>query len=149
MNNAKSYEEYLKKNGHMTYKFSGCSMNPMLKEKRDLFTVAAKTEERCKKYDVVLYKRPPEHYVLHRIVAVKKQDYVILGDNCISKEYHITDEDIIGVLTSFVRKGKTISVNDLRYRVYARVWYFCYPVRKIFLKIKVFIRNNAKKAGRS
>lgn len=134
-----SYEEYLQQNGHMTYTFRGCSMNPMLKEKRDLFSVTEKTEKRCKKYDVVLYRRPPKQYVLHRIVEVRKQDYVVLGDNCINKEYHITDNDIIGVLTGFVRKGKFYSVTDWRYQVYARVWYGLYPIRRLILIGKLWL----------
>lgn len=136
MSSGKTYEEYLAENGSLTYTFSGVSMNPMLKQGRDLFTVKAKTAERCKKYDVVLYRRPPSHYVLHRIVEVREKDYVILGDNCIAKEYGITDQDILGVLTEFVRAGKTVSVDNQFYQLYARLWYWIYPVRMLAKKVK-------------
>lgn len=122
MNNSMTYEQYLAENGSLTYTFKGCSMNPMLKQGRDLFTVKAKTAERCRKYDVVLYRRPPNRFVLHRIVKVREKDYVIIGDNCIKKEYGIKDEDIIGVLTGFVRKGKDYFVSDPRYRLYVHIW---------------------------
>lgn len=134
MSSGKTYEEYLAENGTLTYTFSGVSMNPMLKQGRDLFTVKAKTAERCRKYDVVLYRRPPSHYVLHRVVKVRKHDYVILGDNCIAKEYGITDDDILGVLTEFVRAGKRISAENRLYRFYARVWYALYPLRILVKK---------------
>lgn len=68
-------------------------MLPMLKQGRDSFTVKKKTTQRCRKYDVILYRRPPDSYVLHRVIAVREHDYVVLGDNCINKEY-VKDSDI-------------------------------------------------------
>lgn len=111
-------------------------MYPMLKQGRDLFTLKKKTDERCQKYDVVLYRRPQNQYVLHRIVQVREKDYVILGDNCLNREYGITDEDILGVLTKFVRKGKEYSVDYNGYRLYAKVWYGLYPVRRLLMRTK-------------
>lgn len=135
MSSHTSYENYLSEYGTLAYTFKGTSMNPMLKQGRDLFIVKKKTDGRCRKYDVVLYRRPPDQYVLHRIVEVCDEDYVILGDNCIAKEYGIKDEDIIGVLTAFVRKGKTISANDKRYQIYCYVWVGIYPLRIIMKKV--------------
>lgn len=37
-----TYEEYLEKNGSMTYSNVGVSMMPLLKQGRDLFTVRKK-----------------------------------------------------------------------------------------------------------
>ncbi len=118
MNEGISYEDYLNKYGVLTYSIKGVSMLPLLREGKDLFTVTKKEDERCKVGDVVLYRRPPNDCVLHRIIKVREHDYVILGDNCVQKEYGITDEDIIGVMTGFVRDGKTHSVAELGYRLY-------------------------------
>ena len=75
-----TYEEYLKRYGSLTYKNTGTSMLPLLKQGRDAFIVRAVGEyETCKKWDVVLYKRPPESYVLHRVVRVLGNSYDILG----------------------------------------------------------------------
>lgn len=134
--NMSTYEAYLEQYGELTYKNVGVSMLPMLKQGRDLFTVKRKTAQRCRKYDVVLYRRPPNHYVLHRVIEVRENDYVILGDNCINKEYGITDSDIIGVLTSFVHNGKTYSVQDARYRLYVRLWCTAYPLRMAAKRLK-------------
>ena len=128
-----TYEEFLEQNGFMTYSNTGVSMMPLLKQGRDLFTVQKKGNARCKKYDVVLYRRPPSSYVLHRIIQVREKDYVILGDNCINKEYGITDDDIIGVMTKYVHNGKEYTVKDLNYRMYSWIWVNFAPVR-IFLK---------------
>lgn len=114
-----SFEEYLKQNETLTYTNVGTSMMPLLRQGKDLFTVVRKGPERCKTGDVVLYKRNRQ-YVLHRIIEVREHDYVILGDNCIRKEYGITDQDILAVMTGFVRDGKEYSVNDKQYQAYTK-----------------------------
>lgn len=131
-----TYEEYLEQNGEMTYTNRGISMLPLLKQGRDLFTIRKKGAERCQKYDVVLYRRPPESYVLHRIVAVRPDDYILLGDNCLNKETGITDRDIIGVMTGYVRKGKAHSTDDFGYILYSRWIVLTYPVRRMCKLIK-------------
>ena len=51
-----TYEEYLKRYGSLTYKNTGTSMLPLLKQGRDAIVVWAVGEyETCKKWDVVLY----------------------------------------------------------------------------------------------
>ena len=121
MSNPLSYEEYLDQNGSMTYTNVGRSMLPLLRQGKDLFILEKKGPERCRVGDVVLYRRG-EKYVLHRIVEVREKDYVILGDNCVAREYGITDGDVIAVMTGFVRGGKEHSVTEPGYRLYSSVW---------------------------
>lgn len=135
-----TYEEYLEQNGTLTYRNIGTSMLPLLKQGRDLFTVTRKTQERCKKFDVVLY-RSGRNYVLHRVVKVRKEDYVILGDNCLKKEYGIRDEDILGVMTEYVRKGKRQSCRSLTFRVYSMFWVSSYPIRLAAFRLKRFVKR--------
>ena len=132
-----TYEEYLENNGSLTYTNVGVSMMPLLRQGKDLFTVAKKTERRCKKGDGVLYRRPPDKYVLHRVIAVRQNDYVILGDNCISKEYGIKDSDIIGVMTGYVRNGKDHTTDHWAYRLYSAVWVNFYPLRILIMKVSL------------
>ena len=133
-----TYEEYLEKNGELTYTNVGTSMMPLLKQNRDLFTVERRGRKRFRAGDVVLYRRPPDKYVLHRIIKVRPNDYVILGDNCVSKEYGITDKDILGKMTGYVRKGRSHSINDGSYRLYTAYIMHTIPVR-IFAK-KVYFK---------
>ncbi len=111
-------EQYLSENGTLTYSNKGTSMLPLLREGKDMFTLKRKEAERCRVGDVVLYKRPPKDYVLHRVVEVRENDYVILGDNCITYEYGITDSDILGVMTGFIRGGREYSIESSGYRLY-------------------------------
>ena len=128
-----SFEQYLEANGSLTYTNVGVSMMPLLRQGKDLFTVVKKGAARCKAGDVVLYKRPPNKYVLHRVVEVRPKDYVILGDNCVAKEYGITDSDILGVMTGYVRNGRSHTVQDPGYRLYSW-WIMHFPGLRIFCK---------------
>lgn len=136
-----SFEEYFEKYDTLTYRNTGISMEPLLKQGRDVFTVEKKKNERFRKYDVVMYRRPPDKYVLHRIIKVRENDYVILGDNCINKETGITDEDILGVMTSFVRNGKEHKVTDLSYRMYVQLWCRMAFLRIFLKKVKYKLRK--------
>lgn len=143
--NRMTYEEYLEKNGSLTYRNIGTSMLPLLKQGRDLFIVERKTKERPKKYDVVLYRRPPGQYVLHRIIQVRDTDYVLLGDNCINKEYGIKDEDILGIMTGYVRKGKRRSCKSLAYLIYSRSWTWLSTLRIFWKKLRATIGRLRKR----
>ena len=140
-----TYEEYLESNGEMTYTNVGTSMMPLLRQHRDLFTVRKKGSARCRAGDVVLYRRPPNSYVLHRVVEVRKKDYVILGDNCIKKEYGITDGDIIGVMTGYVRKGREHTVKDRSYRIYKAYIMHTITLRVIFKKAKLKMKRAVRR----
>lgn len=117
MSESVSFEEYLREHDTLTYSNKGASMEPLLRQGRDLFTVRKKGAERCRAGDVVLFRRG-ENYVLHRIVEVRSEEYVCQGDNTVRAEFGVTDEDILGVMTGFVRKGRKHSVSEPLYRVY-------------------------------
>ncbi len=119
-------EQLLVRDGVFVYRTRGTSMEPMLRQNRDIITVRVPSG-RLKKYDVALYKRGPDH-VLHRVVGVEDGGYRIRGDNTYSTEY-VPEEDILGVLTEFRRKGRNIRVSDPGYRCYTRIWCALYPVR--------------------
>ena len=139
-----SFEEELEKSGKLVYTTVGVSMRPLIKQDRDI-SIISKPTGRLKKFDVALYKRPNGQYVLHRVVKVLENGYVILGDNCVSKEYNIKDSQILGVLTSLVRNGKEIDLNSFGYKLYVRARYAHYPVRVIIFKTKRFLRKLLKR----
>ena len=142
--NKTTFEQELERKGKLTYICVGVSMLPLLRQRRDIITIEKK-QGRCKKYDVALYKRPNGSYVLHRVVEVREKDYVILGDNCVNKEYGITDENILGVMTSFVRDGREYSVNNPLYLFYSKLWYAIYPLRRGLKKAKAALGRIVKR----
>lgn len=129
----------MEKYGKLVYKNIGASMMPLIRQKRDLMVIEKKPPCRCRKYDAVLYKRRDGKYILHRILKVRENDYVICGDNCIHREYGITDEQILGVMTAVVRDKKTIFVSDKKYLIYVHLWCDFFYVRVAVLYVKKFI----------
>ena len=138
------FEEILSRDGRLIYKTMGVSMLPMLHENRDLVVIEP-PKERLRKYDVALYKRGTS-YVLHRVIKVLESGYLIRGDNTYMDE-HVPEEAVIGVLTGFTRKGKTVSTEDSRYQRYVRFWCRIYPVRRVMIAVRRLLGRIARKLG--
>lgn len=130
--NKSSFEEILKSEGRLVYSNVGTSMLPLIRQGRDLLIIE-KTSGRLDKYDVPLFRRPDGKYVLHRVIKVCPDGYVLRGDNQLIKEKGVTDDQILGVLTAVVRGGKEIRTASPRCRAYARIWCALFPVRAPFL----------------
>ena len=118
MNKAK-FEDIIRDKGVLVYTSVGDSMYPLIK-KGDLLVIRA-VNAPLKKYDIPLYKRDSGQYVLHRIIKVRKNDYLICGDNRCLTESGITDRHVVGVLTEIIRNGERISVYDKRYALYRHI----------------------------
>lgn len=128
-----TFEEELRENGYLLYRNVGDSMMPLIRQGRDLMLIERRPEGRLKKYEVPLYRRDSGQYVLHRIMQVRKDDYVLCGDNRWQRETGITDRHIIGVLTAVIRDGKKLPVTDKRYRAYVHLWCDLFPIRAAVL----------------
>lgn len=137
-------EDVISKQGVYVCTTSGVSMYPMLRDRTDTVVVSP-CFGRLKKYDVPLYKRG-DSYVLHRIIKVLPDSYIVRGDNCAYSERGITDEEIIGVLTGFYRGNKNINMNGWGYRSYIRLCCLSYPLRYVYYSLKRAAA--ALKAGR-
>ena len=140
----KTFEELLARDGYLVYKTRGVSMEPMLRQNRDLVIIQAPVS-RLQKNDVALYKRG-DAYVLHRVIGVESDHYLIRGDNTYRIE-RVPDSAVIGVLTSFKRKGKEISIDHPFYRFYVRFWNAIYPLRAIFARCRRAAVRLARRAG--
>lgn len=128
----------------LVYRTRGVSMEPMLRQNRDLVVIRVPVS-RLKKYDVALYRRG-NAYVLHRVIGVTGDHYLIRGDNTYAVE-HVPDSAVIGVLTSFKRKGREHSVTEPGYRLYARLWHVVYPLRALFVRCRRLAVRAAHKTG--
>ena len=137
-----TFEEELERSGTLVFTNKGVSMMPLLRQDRDLMVIEKKGPERCKKYDVVLFKRG-QKYVLHRILKVRDRDYWIVGDHCREGE-SVKDEQILGVLKQVVRDGRTISPEDPDYQRYVHLWCDLYPLRAGLF----FVRDGVRHVGR-
>ncbi len=142
-----TFEDLLARDGKLVYKTRGRSMEPMLRQDRDL-VILEPPGGRLRRYDVALYRRGKD-YVLHRVIQVGENDCLFRGDNTYAEET-VRREAVIGVLTGFVRKGKQISVTDRKYRLYVKCWCAAYPLRRLAVRtmrgvkrrVKRFLRRN-------
>ena len=66
----------------------GTSMLPLIREKRD-YVILVQCAERPKPKDIIFYQRKNGQYVLHRILKVREDGYVLCGDNQAWLEYGI------------------------------------------------------------
>ena len=133
-----SFEDLIEKDGVFIYTNVGYSMMPLLRQKKDVMEIKKKSCERCKKYDVVLYKRGKK-YILHRILKVLPDRYVVAGDHNTFLDPPVTDEMILGVMTRVIRDGKSITPDNFWYKVYVHLWCDFYPIRVFLLKAKTFV----------
>lgn len=135
-------EDVLEREGKYVGPTVGVSMLPMLKNRRDSIVVSAK-EKRLSPLDVALYRRGND-YVLHRVISLTDDGYVIRGDNCYADEY-VKEEAVIGVLTEFFRKDKHFFCTDGKYLRYARRRVKNYPFRRFVFRIKQKAKNIIKR----
>jgi len=150
-------ENVLKTQGFFAGTTVGVSMFPMLRNRRDTIVIRPVTE-RLKRYDVPLYV-VGEKYIMHRIIKVLPNGYIIRGDNCLNKEY-VTDDMIIGVLSEFYRnpkmtdhnsikkkkkleksKNSPVNMNGIGYKMYIRICHYSFPIRFLYKRMKYFIKR--------
>ncbi len=132
------FEEQLDKYGSFAYTTKGVSMMPLLRQGRDVVTIVKKTG-RLKPMDVALYRRNGQ-YVLHRVIRVTDDGYLIRGDNTYVME-NIKEQQVIGVMDAIARKGRRIKCSDWSYRVYSRLWNATFLVRHLAVGTKRKLRR--------
>ncbi len=126
----------------------GTSMRPLFKSHRDVVVIGRVTRE-LKRGDVPLYRnaREGKPYVLHRILKVKADEYIIRGDNTYKLE-HVSRDRVVGVMTAFYRKGRYCDCQKSRgYRLYIFLNRISYPARLIAFRIWRRIRPINKNEG--
>ena len=129
-------------NQSAVFKVRGMSMFPLLRDRRDSVRLE-KITSAPKKRDIILYKRDNGQFVLHRIVKVKNNLYTLVGDNQGIKEYPIREDQILGVVSSIIRKGKEIDLKKSKmYKIYSVLWCSNIFIRRVILKIMHTLNKN-------
>ena len=105
----------------------GVSMWPLFKTHRDRVYIVKPTDT-LRPLDVALYPDGHGSYIMHRVVRVCEEEYLIRGDNTFRLE-HVPKTLVIGVLSEFDRKGRHLTVSHPLYRLYSLLWNGIYPIR--------------------
>lgn len=134
-------EKYLETHDDALIQTVGISMEPMLHNRKSS-VLLKKPQHPLKKYDVVLFQRDDNTYVLHRIVKVKKGGYIIRGDNCTENEYVLCNR-VIGVMEGFFETEQNcfITLNAPGYQRYIRLL----PIRYTKKCVRALMRRIYRK----
>lgn len=136
MQENKSIKEILDTFGTYTGMTMGRSMRPLIHQGRDNIIVV-KNKERLKKYDCPVYVTENGKYIMHRVVEVHDDHYIIVGDNLLKREY-VTDDMICGVLVGYYKRGKHYvdCQKSIPYKLFSRIWVALLPVRPAIFLLK-------------
>ena len=127
------FEDVLNKDGELYFTNVGYSMYPLIKEREDILHIVQSNT--YKKGDIILFKSKEDHYVLHRILKIKKDKIITAGDYNYFKDQPITIDQILGLLISIKKKdGKVI---DLSKDKKARKFFYTnfFPIKAFFQKV--------------
>ena len=125
-------KETLDQGGTFSLTITGTSMFPFIVGNRDKVTLSPITGE-LKKNDLPLYRRSNGAFVLHRIVKVNKDGtYTCCGDHQWQLEKGLKREQMIGIATEYVRKGKRLTNKNLIYKFYRMTWTWVLRYRWVF-----------------
>jgi hypothetical protein len=137
-------EEILQGGGEVAFVPGGSSMLPMLRDRQDKI-ILVQPPEKLHKYDITLYRRKNGKFVLHRVIDVNGNTYVLCGDYQWQREYGVRHDQVLAVVKAFYR-GKTYvdCSHNKAYRLYCFIWTGLLPVRRLFCRLKGW----ADRAGR-
>ncbi len=118
----------------ISFKTKGRSMEPLFREHRDIVNIRT-VSRKLKRGDVVLYPDDAGIFlILHRVIKDEGETLLIRGDNNYFDEHRYKDE-IVGVMTSFFRKGKYCDIEkSTKYRLYTFCILNSYPIRRFYQK---------------
>lgn len=128
-------EELLSSGGEIVLTVTGTSMVPFLRPERDAVTI--ERADSFKKGDIVLYVRPNEAFVLHRIVAVEDSETLCCcGDGQVTQERGVLQDSVVGRVRIIHRGDRKIPVQSAFYVLLVKLWMFTTPLRPWYLRVR-------------
>lgn len=122
-------------NGFRFYQH-GTSMLPMLRDGKDSVLIVSAEKIPPKKGEVILYRRVGGAFVLHRIIAERKDGFVTCGDNQTIPEKGVERGSILGVLGGFWRGDDFVAHDNAEYISYVRKRIFSRRFRRFLASVK-------------
>ena len=124
------FEDVLNRDGELFFTNVGYSMYPLIREREDILHI--KQSDTYKKGDIILFKSNVEHYVLHRILKIKKDKIITAGDYNYFKDQPITRDQILGLLISIKKKDGTL-IDLSKDKKGRKFWYTnFFPIKAFF-----------------
>lgn len=124
-------DEVISSGGEFQLTPYGISMLPLIRPGQDSVILISPRD--LKKTDIVLYKRCDGSFVLHRIMLIQKDNYIMCGDNQNYLERDIKKEQILALVKDIYRDGEKINTETDEYKKYIKSLYK--KVRKSRLRL--------------
>lgn len=121
----------------------GNSMNPFIVHLRDRMTLGPWKDQDIRKGTVALVKDFRGNYVIHRIIRRDEKTVTLLGDGNLGLYETASFDNIIAIMYSIDRKGRTWSRDSFIWRIYSWLWMLLTPVRRYPLAIwrRLFLKS--------
>lgn len=129
----------------VTITVKGNSMNPFVVHLRDQMTLGPWKKEDIRRGTVALVKDITGNYLIHRIMQVHPDKVILHGDGNVSLLETATWDNIIAIMYSVTRKGRTHKTDGLIWRTYSAIWMFLTPLRRwplgLWRKLRAIFQN--------
>lgn len=122
-------EELLLSGSSVRFSPHGYSMYPLIVPGRDEVEVIPINNRNIKRGDVLVYRRPEDKLIIHRVFKVKNDMLYMVGDNQEEIEGPLPKSCVRGLMVSFCHKGKFYDKNNLFYILSWQIWLILRPFR--------------------
>ena len=134
----------LEQGGRAELIVTGSSMHPLFRSHRDKVILVPRV---AGKPDIILYRRDNGAYILHRIVRVKGDMFIVTGDNQWQLE-HVRPDQVLAVVEGWYHKGKYHTPQELWYKLYVCFWVGLLPLRRPVLALRRWFGRLIRKIKR-
>ncbi len=112
----------------------GKSMRPFILENKDQLVISP--PDNLRKGDIVLARIDGSRYVIHRIINIKENRFLLMGDGNLFGYEQCSREEIFGVVEYIIRNEQKICQRSIKARGLAFVWRMLLPFRHFIWKLK-------------
>ena len=125
---------------------TGNSMMPFLIDRRDQVLIK-RIERPLKKGDIAFFQRENGQYIMHRIHCIRKDNrtgenqFYFSGDGQKSIEGPIKENQVFGVITEVLRKGKHLDEHTFTWKFFQNIWCYVIPFRMLLIRIYSLFRG--------
>lgn len=100
----------------------GHSMRPLLREDRDIVVLQRCDVSELKRGDIVLFRYRGQH-ILHRILHIEADRFVLAGDGNYRTREHCSSHEIVARAVQVIRRsGRIVKCDSARWRRQSRLW---------------------------
>ena len=114
----------------VTITVKGNSMNPFIVDRRDQITLGPFEESELRRGCVALVRDVRGEYLVHRIIGREGDMVILLGDGNLRVTEKALVSEVIAVVRSIERKGRSISTESFLWMAYSWAWMALKPVRR-------------------